>query len=177
MYESVRDAPETANQSLTRGTVTRSRKLDNQSSICMTRQSHKFEFADSVAESVKGGVLECAFEKGKPMGKGKSTFYGSEYDIPLLGGIIARSKECKDFCYSEMYLVSFKSKINWSFHHHDDCHRLTWEDIGDHVFGPECTSGHYILALGNGERWEVKLIRGWYCNGPWTCTSKNDTIE
>ena len=32
-------------------------------------------------------------------------------------------------------------------------------------------------TLGNGERWEGKLIRGSHCNGPWTCTNKSGTIE
>ena len=60
------------NQLLTRDTVTR--KEEDFADGFITRQWHKFEGAE-----VKGGVLECAFEKGKPVGQGKCTFYGSEY--------------------------------------------------------------------------------------------------
>ena len=110
MYESVRDAPETANKGFTWGTVTRKLETRTGSLICKTRQWRKFEFADSIAENVMGGVIDCAFEKGKPVGKGKCTFYGSEYVSPLLGDIEARCKDCKDFCRDEMYAVSFQGK-------------------------------------------------------------------
>ena len=136
---------------MTWGPVTR--KLDTQSgsSVCKTRQGQKFEFDDSIAKS-KGGVLECAFEKGKLVGKGNCTFYGPEYNSPLLGGNKLRCKDCKDFRRGEMHVISFEGKIEWPFQHgHADCHRLTWADINDRVIGQECTSGHCVLILGNGE--------------------------
>ena len=93
----------------------------------------------------------------------------------MIGSIIDK---CKDFHPDKKYVTRFEGEIKWGRHgRHFDCHRLTWADYDDSVVGPECGSGNYILTLGNGERWEGKLIRGFYCSGPWTCTNKDGTIE
>ena len=155
---------------LTRGTVTR--KCQDSPDMFITRQWHNFEGA-----KVKGGILECTFEKGKPVGQGKCTFYGSEYHSPVICSIIYILKRHKDFCRDEMYVVSFEGEIKWD-RRYSDLHRLTWADQDDYrSCCPECTSGHYVLTLGNGERWEGKLTRFSECSGPWTRTNKNGTIE
>ena len=82
----------------------------------ITRQWHKFKGAE-----IKGGVLECALEKRKPVcKKGTVHLYGLEYFRPMIGGIVNR---CKDFCQDEKYIVSFEGKIEWD--RHIDYHRLT----------------------------------------------------
>ena len=112
------------------------------------------------------------FREGKPVGQGKCTFYGSEYDNLLLGGTIAR---CKDVCSDEKFVVSFEGEIEWD--RHADCHRLTWADEDDYPSCPKCGSGNYVLTLGNGERWEGELKCGFWRSGPWTRTNKEGTIE
>ena len=148
---------------LTRGTVTR--KCQDSPDMFITRQWHNFEGAE-----VKGGVLVCTFEKGLPAGKGKCTFYGSQYDRPMIGSMIDRFE---DFRWDRVHVVSFEGKIKCNAH----LYCLTWADQDDYPSCPECTSGHYVLTLSNGERWKGKLINGFYCSGPWTCTDKTGTFE
>ena len=180
--------PEIDNQLLTRGTVTKKcfRNPIHPSEydcIYITRQWHNFGGA-----KVKGGVLECAFEKGKLVGQGKCTFYGSEYgrDSILTFSIGNVLRKRKDYRWDEMYVVSFEGDIKWGRHgRHFDLHRLTWADYDDCAVGPECGLENYVLTLGNGERWEGKLKIGYegsynsahHCSGPWTRTNKNGIIE
>ena len=116
MYESVRDAPETANKGFTWGTVTRKLETRTGSLICKTRQWRKFEFADSIAENVMGGVIDCAFEKGKPVGEKKCTFMVRSMLARCLVILKLGAKIAKIFVTMRCTSSALKAKFSGTIH-------------------------------------------------------------
>ena len=131
----------------------------------VTKAWHNFEGAE-----VQGGILECNFEKCRPVGRGKCTFYGSHGCLLQLG-LRCIFKEYPGF---DTYVVSFEGEI--------DCPALggifiTWVDDG--IGGPCIGPGNCVVTLSNGDRWEGKLVSELNKKyslrecGTWTCTDKN----